>query len=57
MAAKYSKKQNQIASPTSPPSKTVPSPVAFAKVNVVQTVESFGGKKKEKNKSKKLDNQ
>ena len=55
--AKYSRKQNQTASPTIPPSKTTPSPVVSAKLNAVQTAESSGGKKKGKNKSKKPDNQ
>ena len=53
---KYSKRKNQTASPPIPPSKTAPSPIAFVEVNAVQSAESFGGKKKGKNKSKKLDN-
>ena len=60
MVAKYSKKQNQTATlsnqPT-PSTKHAPSPVVSIEVNVIQSNESSGRKKKGKNKTKKPDNQ
>ena len=56
--AKSSKKQTTAPSnQQAPPAKTVSTPVASTEVNAVQSTESSGGKKKGKNKSKKLDNQ
>ena len=57
---KYSKKQNQTATPSNQPApsnKPAPSHVASAEVNTIQSNESSSGKKKGKNKSKKTDNQ
>ena len=60
MVTKYSKKQNQTTTPSNQPTpstKAAPSPVASTEVNVIQSTESSGGKKKGKNKSKIPDNQ
>ena len=54
---KYSKKQNQTTSSTSPPTKTAPSPIASADVNATQYTESLSENKKGKKKSKKPNNQ
>ena len=57
---KSSKKQNQTATPSTQPApyaKTTPSPIASAKVNMIQSIESLGRNKKGKNKYKKPDNQ
>ena len=55
--AKYSKKQTATPSnQQAPPTKTTSPPIASTDVNVVQSTESSGGKKKGKNKPKKPDN-
>ena len=55
---KPSKKKNQTASSTNPPTKTAPSPIVSADVNAIQsTTASSSGNKKGKNKSKKPNNQ
>ena len=57
---KYSKKQNQTTTPSNqlaPSTKTAPSHIASAEVNVIQSTKYSSGKKKEKNKSKKPHNQ
>ena len=55
---KSSKKQTSTSSnQQAPPTKNASSPIASAEVNVVQSIESSGRKKKGKNKSKKFDNQ
>ena len=51
MVAKYSKKQNQTATPSNQPTpstKPAPSPVASAEVNTIQSNESSSGNKKGK---------